>query len=308
MAVSSRATSSGSNARMSTQAGPLAILPAAQPAPASTTAAPTHLVVRMDGKLPATGTRPPACRLPTPRATMGAVLLEEIAETSAAVTASSARLAKVERLAACLRRLDPDEVHPAVAFLSGELRQRQIGVGWAALREVPPPAAVPSLTVAEVDAGFERIGRQAGPGSQAERRRLLAGLLGRATADEQRFLVRLLAGELRQGALEGVMVEATARAAGIPGAEVRRALMLCGALGPVAEAALARGVAGLRELRLQVGRALQPMLAQTATSVEAALARAGTSGAAGPAPASGSARRVAAVEWKLDGVRVQLHK
>src|SRR6266540_82084 len=272
MAVSSRATSSGSNARMSTRAGPLAVLPAAQPAPARTTAAPTHLVVRMDGKLPATGTRPPACRLPAPRATMGAVLLEEIAETSAAVAASSARLAKVERLAACLRRLDPDEVHPAVAFLSGELRQRQIGVGWAALREVPPPAAVPSLTVAEVDTGFERIGRQAGPGSQAERRRLLAGLLGQATA----------------------------RAAGIPGAEVRRALMLRGALGPVAEAALARGVAGLRELRLQVGRALQPMLAQTATSVEAALARAG---------ASGSARQVpAAVEWKLDGVRVQLHK
>jgi ATP-dependent DNA ligase I len=221
------------------------------------------------------------------------VLLQEIAETSAAVAASSARLAKVERLAACLRRLDPDEVHPAVAFLSGELRQRQIGVGWAALREVPPPAAAPSLTVAEVDAGFERIGRQAGPGSQAERRRLLAALLGRATAEEQRFLVRLLSGELRQGALEGVMVEAIARAAGIPGAEVRRALMLRGALGPVAAAALGAGVAGLREFRLQVGRALQPMLAQTATNVEAALTRTG-----GPA----------AVEWKLDGVRVQLHK
>jgi DNA ligase-1 len=224
---------------------------------------------------------------------MVAVLLEEIAETSAAVAASSARLAKVERLAACLRRLDPEEVHPAVAFLSGELRQRQIGVGWASLREVPPPAAAASLTVAEVDAGFERIGRQAGPGSQAERRRLLAGLLGRATGAEQRFLVRLLSGELRQGALEGVMVEAIARAAGVPGAEVRRALMLRGALGPVAEAALAHGVAGLRELRLQVGRALQPMLAQTATSVEAALAKAGDG---------------AAVEWKLDGVRVQLHK
>jgi ATP-dependent DNA ligase I len=221
------------------------------------------------------------------------VLLQEIAETSAAVAASSARLAKVERLAACLRRLDPDEVHPAVAFLSGELRQRQIGVGWAALREVPPPAAGPSLTVAETDADFERIGRQAGPGSQAERRRLLAALLGRATGEEQRFLVRLLSGELRQGALEGVMVEAIARAAAIPGAEVRRALMLRGALGPVAEAALGRGVAGLREYRLQVGRALQPMLAQTATSLEAALARAGGR---------------AAVEWKLDGVRVQLHK
>jgi ATP-dependent DNA ligase I len=229
------------------------------------------------------------------------VLLQEIAETSAAVAANSARLAKVERLAACLRRLAPDEVRAAVAFLSGELRQRQIGVGWAALREVPPPAAAPSLTVAEIDAGFERIGRQAGPGSQAERRRLLAALLGRATAEEQRFLVRLLSGELRQGALEGVMVEAIARAAGIPGAEVRRALMLRGALGPVAEAALGAGVAGLRELRLQVGRALQPMLAQTATSVEAALARVGASSSAGRG-------LPVAVEWKLDGVRVQLHK
>jgi ATP-dependent DNA ligase I len=229
------------------------------------------------------------------------VLLEEIAETSAAVAASSARLAKVERLAACLRRLDPGEVRAAVAFLSGELRQRQIGVGWAALRELPPPAATPSLTVAEVDAGFERIGRLAGPGSQAQRRRVLAGLLGRATGDEQQFLVRLLGGELRQGALEGVMVEAAARAAGVPGAEVRRALMLRGALGPVAEAALSGGVGGLREFRLQVGRALQPMLAQTAASVDAALARVGASGSAGPVPE-------AAVEWKLDGGRVQVHR
>jgi len=233
--------------------------------------------------------------------TMAAVLLEELAETSAAVAASPARLAKVERLAACLRRLDPDEVHPAVAFLSGELRQRQIGVGWAALRELPAPAEAASLTVAEVDAGFERVGRLAGPGSQAERRLLLAGLLGRATGDEQRFLVRLLSGELRQGALEGVMVEAIARAAGVPGAEVRRALMLRGALGPVAEAALSRGVAGLREFRLQVGRAMQPMLAQTASSIDAALARVGASGAAGGAPE-------AAVEWKLDGGRVQVHR
>jgi ATP-dependent DNA ligase I len=222
----------------------------------------------------------------------GRVLLDEVAETSAAVAASSARLAKVERLAACLRRLQPAEVHPAVAFLAGELRQRQIGVGWATLREPPPPAATPTLTVVEVDAAFDRIGRLAGPGSLGERRRLLAGLLGRATAAEQRFLVRLLSGELRQGALEGVMVEAVARAAGIQAAEVRRALMLRGALGPVAELALARGVPGLRELRLQVGRPLQPMLAQTAPSIQAALARVGE----------------AAVEWKLDGIRVQVHR
>jgi DNA ligase 1 len=220
------------------------------------------------------------------------VLLDEVAETSAAVAASSARLAKVELLAACLRRLEPGEVHPAVAFLSGELRQRQIGVGWAALRDAPDPAAAATLTVAEVDAAFERIGRLAGPGSQAERRRRLGELFARATAAEQRFLFGLLSGELRQGALEGVMVEAIAKAAGVVAAEVRRALMLRGGLGPVAAAALAAGVPGLREFHLEVGRPLQPMLATTAPGVEAAMERVGA----------------AAVEWKLDGVRVQLHK
>jgi ATP-dependent DNA ligase I len=220
------------------------------------------------------------------------VLLDEVAETSAAVAASSARLAKVERLAACLRRLEPGEVHPAVAFLSGELRQRQIGVGYAALRDAPDPAAAPTLTVAEVDAAFERIGRLAGPGSQAGRRRLLGELFAAATAAEQRFLVGLLSGELRQGALEGVMVEAIAKAAGVAATEVRRAVMLRGALGPVAEAALAAGVPGLRAFHLEVGRPLQPMLASTAPSVEAALERVGE----------------AAVEWKLDGARVQVHR
>ena len=220
------------------------------------------------------------------------MLLDEVAGTSAAVAASSARLAKVELLAACLRRLEPDEVHPAVAFLSGDLRQRQIGVGWAALRDAPDPASEPTLTVTEVDAAFERIGRLAGPGSQTERRRLVGELFGRATASEQRFLVGLLSGELRQGALEGVMAEAIAKAAGVPGAEVRRAMMLRGALGPVADAALAAGVPALREFRLQVGRPLQPMLASTAPSVEAAMERVGE----------------AAVEWKLDGARVQVHR
>jgi DNA ligase-1 len=220
------------------------------------------------------------------------VLLDEVAGTSAAVANSSARLAKVERLAACLRRLEPGEVHPAVAFLSGELRQRQIGVGWAALRDVPGPAADPTLTVGEVDAAFERIGRLAGPGSQAERRRLVAELFSRATAGEQRFLIGLLSGELRQGALEGVMVEAIARAAGVAAAEVRRALMLRGSLGPVAEAALTEGVPGLRAFHLEVGRPLQPMLASTAPSLEAAMEKVGE----------------AAVEWKLDGHRIQVHR
>jgi DNA ligase-1 len=220
------------------------------------------------------------------------VLLSEIAATSDAVASTPARLAKVERLAACLRRLDPTEVVVAVAFLSGELRQRQIGVGYASLREVPAAAAASTLQLLEVDDLFERIGRQVGSGSQGERRRLLAELLGRATAAEQRFLMGLLSGELRQGALEGVMVEAIARAAAVPATEVRRALMLRGALGGVAEAALAEGVTGLRSFHLQVGRPLQPMLAQTADSVDAALERV----------------HPAAVEWKLDGVRVQLHR
>ena len=220
------------------------------------------------------------------------MLLDEVAGTSAAVANSSARLAKVERLAACLRRLEPGEVHPVVAFLSGELRQRQIGVGWAALRDVPGPAADPTLTVGEVDAAFERIGRLAGPGSQAERRRLVAELFSRATAGEQRFLIGLLSGELRQGALEGVMVEAIARAAGVAAAEVRRALMLRGSLGPVAEAALTEGVPGLRAFHLEVGRPLQPMLASTAPSLEVAMEKVGE----------------AAVEWKLDGHRIQVHR
>src|SRR5512132_267267 len=291
MAVSSRATSSGSNTRMSTRRG-RASSAAAHPAPPAATATSTHPGILTPATYPRAG-RPASTRAGCPALGQNdRVLLDEVAGTSAAVAASSARLAKVERLAACLRRLQPGEVHPAVAFLSGELRQRQIGVGWAALRDAPDPAAAPILTVAEVDAAFERIGRLAGPGSQAERRRLLGELFGRATAAEQRFLVGLLSGELRQGALEGVMVEAIAKAAGVPAAEVRRALMLRGALGPVAEVALAMGVPGLRELHLEVGRPLQPMLASTAPSIEAAMERVGE----------------AAVEWKLDGARVQVHR
>ena len=220
------------------------------------------------------------------------MLLQEIAETSAAVSETAARLGKVERLAACLRRLEPDEVGIAVAFLSGELRQRQIGVGYASLRDLPAGAEAPSLTLTEVDATFAAVGAQAGAGSQRERRRLLAELMARATSVEQPFLWRLLLGDLRQGALEGVMVEAVARAAAVPPAEVRRALMLRGDLGPVAEAALRDGTDGLRAFRLHVGRAVQPMLAQTADSVAAAMERISP----------------AAVEWKLDGVRAQIHR
>ncbi|HXM57787.1 MAG TPA: ATP-dependent DNA ligase [Candidatus Dormibacteraeota bacterium] len=220
------------------------------------------------------------------------MLLQEIAETSAAVADTAARLGKIDRLAATLRRCDPHEVAIAVAFLTGELRQRQIGVGYASLRDPTTPAAAAQLTLSEVDATFARIGAQLGAGSQKERRRLLAELMGRATAAEQRFLWRLLLGDLRQGALEGVMVEAVARAAEVPAAEVRRALMLRGDLGAVAEAALREGTTGLRAFTLHVGRPVQPMLAQTADSIEAALERISPAG----------------VEWKLDGVRAQIHR
>jgi DNA ligase 1 len=224
--------------------------------------------------------------------TVTAVLLRRVAETSEAVAATSARLVKVDRLADCLAAMVPDEVGVGVAFLSGELTQRQIGVGWASLRALPVPAAEPSLTLGEVDRAFAEIGTQSGPGSQAARRQLLAAVLARATDVEQRFLRRLLAGELRQGALEGVMVDAVARAAGLPGRDIRRALMLRGDLGAVAAAALAGGSAGLAAFRLRVGQPLLPMLAQTADSVEAALDRV----------------HPAAVEWKLDGARIQVHR
>ncbi|GAA2157032.1 ATP-dependent DNA ligase [Actinomadura napierensis] len=220
------------------------------------------------------------------------MLIAEIARTSAAVAGTSGRKAKVAALAECLRAAEPGEAATVVAYLSGELPQRQIGVGYAALRDVPPPAAEPSLTVPEVDAAFTGIGAVSGAGSVARRRDLVAALLGRATGDEQGFLIRLLSGELRQGALDGVMAEAIAAAAGVPSAEVRRAFMLRGSLGPVATAALAGGVDALREFTLEVGRPVKPMLAASAPSVEEAFAK---------------LKAEAAVEWKLDGVRAQIH-
>ncbi len=220
------------------------------------------------------------------------MLLAELAATSAAVAATSARSKKVALLAACLRHAAPGEVLPAVAYLSGELIQRRTGVGWAALRSLPPAATVASLTVAEVDATFAAIADLAGAGSQAARRDALTGLMLRATDQEQWYLSGLVAGELRQGALAALVVDAVALAAGLPADDVRRAVMLCGSPGPVAQAVLTEGAPGLERFRLQVGRPVQPMLAQTAESVGAALDRLGS----------------AAVEWKFDGVRVQVHR
>jgi len=235
------------------------------------------------------------------------VLLAELADVSGAVAATPARLAKIDALADALRSATAEEAPIAVAYLSGELPQRQIGVGWAALRDAPPPAAQASLTLTDVDAAFTRIGALAGKGSTGERRRLIGDLLGAATDGEQHFLVRLLSGELRQGALDGVMTEAVARAAGVPVTQVRRAVMLRGSLPAVAGAALSGGTAALSGFGLRVGQPLKPMLAASAPSIEDALAKI-AAGAGGREPAGdgpGAAR--AAVEWKLDGIRIQAH-
>jgi len=207
------------------------------------------------------------------------------------VAATSRRLAKIDLLADLLGRAEPDEVPVAVAYLSGYAPGGTIGVGWAAMRSLPDPAADASLTLLEVQGQLEGLRVATGPGSQARRRALLADLFGRATAPEQRFLRALVLGELRQGALEGVMTEAVARASGVPTAEIRRAAMLAGDLGGVARAALAGE--GLERFRLQVMRPLQPMLAQSAEDVAEALTRVGGD---------------AAVEWKFDGARLQIHR
>jgi hypothetical protein len=186
------------------------------------------------------------------------MLFAQVVETSAAVASTASRLGKVGHLADCLKRASDEDdagaVATVVAFLSGDLTQRQIGVGWASLREMPSAATVPTLTVREVDETFGRVGALSGAGSQADRRAALAGLFSKATESEQRFLYGLLSGELRQGALDGVMTDAIAKAAAIPIAEVRRAVMLHGSLGPVAQAALQGGSAAPAGVGPQVGR------------------------------------------------------
>jgi DNA ligase-1 len=220
------------------------------------------------------------------------MLLAEIADASADVASTSSRLAKVARLTACLEQARPGEVAIAVSHLSGVVPQGPIGVGWAALRELPPPAGAPTLELLEVDGALTRIAAISGPGSQARRREEVEALFARATEGEQGFLRGLLLGELRQGALEGVMVDAVAKAASIPASDVRRATMLSGNLAEVAQVAVAEGQAGLSRFRLVVLEPIQPMLAQTADDVPSALERI----------------TPALVEWKLDGARIQAHR
>jgi DNA ligase-1 len=225
------------------------------------------------------------------------VLFAELAATSAAVTAVSGRRAKVDLLATALRGLavggDEREVEAGAAYLAGEMRQRQIGVGWASLRDIPPAAEIPSLGVIGVDDRLAELGLVAGSGSQARRRALVQQLFGALTADEQRLLVGIISGEVRQGAQAGLLADAIAKAADVTVSAVRRALLLSGDLKKVAVAALLGGEAQLGQFHLTVGRPLAPMLAQAAPTVEEALADTGV-------PAS--------VDAKLDGIRIQVHR
>ena len=222
------------------------------------------------------------------------MLLGDLVQTSREVAATRGRLAKIEQLAVLLRRADPQEIETAIAFLSGTPRQGRIGIGYATLHAARSAgtASAPTLTLAAVDALLERLAATGGKGSADVKRRLLSELFGRATAEEQEFLVRLGVGELRQGALEGLMAEAVARAATVDADAVRHAAMLAGDLGRVAHAALTRGAAGLAAFRIELFRPLQPMLAQAASNVADALNRLGE----------------AAFEYKLDGARIQAHK
>ena len=221
-------------------------------------------------------------------------LLADLVEASTRAARTASRIGKRDAIAAFLRAVAPDEVEIAVAYLAGETRQGRLGIGIATLAALRggAAAAAPTLTLSEVDAALARIAATRGKGAAAERSAKLAALFARATRAEQDFLVRLLVGELRQGALEGVMIEAIAAAPGVAVADVRRAAMLAGDLGAVARAALAEGAAGLARFSIEPLRPVLPMLAQPAEDVADALARLGT----------------AALEFKLDGARVQVHK
>lgn len=222
------------------------------------------------------------------------MLFADLVATSDAVAATRSRRAKVAALAATLRAASPGEADLVGHYLAGSLRQRRTGVGWRSLQDPPAPAASASLTLADVDEAFEAMASLAGPGSQTARGALLGGLFGRATASEQRHLAGLAVGEVRQGALDGLLLEAVAEASGIDPALVRRASMLAGSTPAIVGAALAGGAAALAEFDLRVGTPVRPMLASSAPTVAEGLVR-----AAGGRPC--------AVEAKLDGVRIQVH-
>ena len=225
---------------------------------------------------------------------MNAMLFADVVATSSVVAATRSRLTKVEALAGLLRAAkEPAEIEAVVAFLAGAPRQGRIGAGWRTLVELKiPPADEPSLTVSQIDDALEAVSLTSGKGSTARRSELLGALFGSATVAEQRFLHHLLTGELRQGALEGVMLDAIASASEVPAAAVRRAFMLSGRLPATAAAAMAGGQEALAGFGLELGRPVRPMLAAPSESLAEALVELGS----------------CAVEYKLDGARIQVHK
>ncbi|HEX2153919.1 MAG TPA: ATP-dependent DNA ligase [Acidimicrobiia bacterium] len=216
----------------------------------------------------------------------------DLVRTSEDVAATRSRRQKIDHLAAFLAALPADSVAPAVAYLAGIIPQGALGVGWATLKDPPAPAREASLQIDEVVAVFDELVHTSGPGSNRRRRELVERLMGPATEPEQQFLFGLLAGEIRQGALEGIMVDAVARAADVPLDSVRRAIMLDGRIWEVAALALTGGEPALKEVGLTLFRPIRPMLAQSAEDLSSALDRTGP----------------AAVEWKLDGIRIQVHR
>jgi DNA ligase-1 len=222
-------------------------------------------------------------------------LLSALVAASGRIRQTRSRTAKVQELAALLHALGPAEIGIATRYLSGETPQGRIGIGYATLQTAAaqPPASLDTLTVADVDAALELLSGLRGAGSAARRAQALDTLFTRATAPEQEFLLHLLAGELRQGALEGIMLDAVAAAAGLPAAAVRRAAMYASDLGAVAAVALTQGATALGRFQLELFAPVVPMLAQTADDVGTALQQLGGE---------------AAFEWKMDGARIQVHR
>lgn len=220
-------------------------------------------------------------------------LLRDLVDASERVAATSSRRSKIAEMARVLQALDPDEINIGVAFLAGASRQSRTGIGYSLIQSAQvSPAESASLELSAVDRILGEIAQTSGSGSIARRTRLLTDLFAAATEREQSFIARLLLGELRQGALEGLMVDAVASAADLPVGEVRRAAMIAGGIAAVAKPALMHGVAGLQAFSIKIFQPLAPMLAQPADDIADALTR---------IPA-------ASIEWKLDGARVQVHK
>jgi DNA ligase-1 len=221
------------------------------------------------------------------------MLLSRLAETWVALAATRSRNAKRDLIAGLLVETAPADIEIVVSYLSGSLRQRRTGVGWRALQTLPEPVPQPSLHIASVDAAFERLAELQGPGSGAARAAAITELFAKATSAEQDFLRGLVFGDLRQGALEAQVQEGLAAALGLPLAVVRRAAMLLSSTTAAARVAVEGGLAALEAVQLQIGTAVQPMLAASAPGAQDAVAKTGLP---------------AAVDYKLDGVRVQVHR